>query len=80
VNDRLKVGASDADLETLPAQGADAHGAPGSVGRDLGVTHRPSDAPGASGGQGEGPPAGVPANGGRNPHHPGPPPGPPGRP
>jgi len=81
VTDRLAVGASDSDLEMLPAQAADAHaGAPGGVGRDVGGARRPSAAPGASGGQGEGPPAAVPANGGRRTHPHGPPSTPPGNP
>ena len=74
VRDRLAAGASDADLEQLPAQlpaPADAAGAargrPGVVGRDLAGTRR------AGGG---GPPADVPANGGAKvrPNHPAHPP------
>lgn len=81
VSNRLAAGASDADLELLPAQANDAHdGAPGAVGRDLGATRRPAAAPGASGTQGQGPPAGVPANGGARTHPSAPPSGTPGRP
>ena len=66
VSERLAAGASDSDLEMLPAQATDAHGAaPGTVGRDLGATRRPTAPPGASGAPGQGPPPGVPANGGQ---------------
>jgi hypothetical protein len=69
LHDRLAAGASDTDLETLPSQAEDAHGrGPGAGGRDVGATRKPSAAPGASGGQGQGPPAGVPANGGKKTH------------
>jgi hypothetical protein len=81
VNARLAAGASDTALEMLPAQAGNARGgAPGAVGRDLGAARRPSAPPGASGGQGEGPPTGVPANGGRGAHPGGPPSGKPGKP
>jgi hypothetical protein len=81
VNARLAVGASDSDLETLPAQAQDAHGGAGAGGHDEGApTRGPTTAPGAKGGQGEGPPAGVPANGGRKTHPKHPPTGKPPKP
>ena len=74
VRDRLAAGASDSDLEQLPAQlpqqAAAADHRPSVVGRDLAATKRGSGATGGT--AGGGPPAGVPANGGSatRPNHP----------
>ena len=71
VEQRLKARASDHDLEQLPdelpAQANAGQGnKPAETGRDLAGTKRPGSAVGAGqNGSGGGPPAGVPANGGR---------------
>lgn len=85
VRDRLQARASDSDLEQLPASAAQGAAGlanrPAETGRELAGTKRPSSAGGAAGNAsaGGGPPAGVPANGGRgatpNPHKPKTPPG-----
>lgn len=67
VEARLQARATDADIESLPAQasGGQAH-KPAETGRDLAATKRPGSAgrSGAAGSAG-GPPAGVPTKGGR---------------
>lgn len=85
VQDRLQARASDTDLEQLAGLGAgQAPGLankPAETGRALAETKRPASAGGAAGNgsPGGGPPASVPANGGRgaapNPHKPTTPPG-----
>ncbi len=81
VNDRLAAGASDSDLAALSAREANAHGGtPGAVGRELGAARRPSAPAGANRGQGNGPPADVPVNGGQRAHSGNPPAGSPGKP
>ncbi|HET7458431.1 MAG TPA: hypothetical protein VFJ74_12345 [Gemmatimonadaceae bacterium] len=80
VRDRLAARASDAELEQLPVQAAAAAaaatagaGRPSVVGRDLAATKRSGAGTSAGGGVGNGPPPGVPANGGAatKPNHPG---------
>ncbi len=59
VRDRLAARASDAELEALPARAPVGGGRADAPGADVATTHRPSVTPRG------GPPAGVPANGGR---------------
>ena len=85
VQDRLRARASDNDLEQLagvgPGQAPGLSNKPAETGRALAETKRPASAGGAAGNgsPGGGPPASVPANGGRgaspNPHKPTTPPG-----
>jgi hypothetical protein len=85
VQDRLQARASDNDLEQLAGlaagQAPGLANKPAETGRALAETKRPSSAGGAAGNgsPGGGPPASVPANGGRgaspNPHKPTTPPG-----
>ena len=85
VQDRLQARASDNDLEQLaglgPSQAPGQSNKPAETGRALAETKRPASAGGAAanGSPGGGPPASVPANGGRgaapNPHKPTTPPG-----
>ena len=66
VKDRLAARASDADLEQLPAQAAVGQGhKPTETGRALAETKHPGSAANPGGSSAGGPPAGVPANGGR---------------
>jgi hypothetical protein len=67
VNDKLAARATDSDLEGLPDQAKGEGSKPAVTGRDLAATKRPAAAgAGASNGRGAGgPPAGVPANGGK---------------
>jgi hypothetical protein len=65
VRDRLAAGASDSDLESLPAQAQNGLGTGGTPpGRGLGTSQAPGS-PSAGRPAGGGPPAGVPANGGK---------------
>jgi len=71
VEQRLQARASDHDLEQMPGElpaqaGAGQGNKPAETGRDLAGTKRPGSAAGAGqSGSGGGPPANVPANGGR---------------
>jgi len=67
VQERLQARATDADLQTLPAQRPDAAGGkPAQTGRELAATKRPA---GAGAGRGTaGPPAGLPVNAGAAAH------------
>jgi hypothetical protein len=62
VHDKLAAKATDRELEGLPDQAAG--NKPAVTGRDLAATKKPAAA-GASAGRAGGPPAGVPANGGK---------------
>jgi len=70
VSERLQARATDVDLERLPAELPEQASAgqshkPAETGRDLAATKRPGSAGQGGGSAGGGPPAGVPANGGR---------------
>lgn len=71
VEERLRARASDRDLERMPGEAdlqdvADRGNRPAETGRELAKTKHPGNAEGAQNGNGAGgPPAGVPANGGR---------------
>lgn len=65
VRERLQARVSDADLQGLPADvGLGEVRKPAQVGRDVAATKRPADAGAGADRRGNGPPAGVPANGG----------------
>jgi hypothetical protein len=69
VEDGLKARATDRDLEQFSADaqgqnGIDHGNKPAETGRDLAETKRPGNAAGAQNGNGNGPPASVPGNGG----------------
>jgi hypothetical protein len=65
VHDKLVARASDRDLEALPEQASGMGNKPAVTGRDLAATKKPGDPAAASNGRAGGPPAGVPANGGK---------------
>ncbi len=65
VQERLQARVSDADLQGLPAGvSAGEVRKPAQTGRDVAATKRPADAGAGPDRRGNGPPAGVPANGG----------------
>ena len=67
VQAKLAARASDRDLEALPGKSSlAAAGKPAVTGRDLAATKRPTTAAAATGRGAGGPPAGVPANGGKS--------------